>query len=119
MECVQTPSEEPLRHVREGLGEDELVAEHWLYRHGILAPYDSLPIGRIRFKQETRELNRILSLGEGAEPLWSPNWSEDMETDPNRCESELAQYLLANAHDSSPSSWPIMRQVLGALTMSP
>ncbi len=77
------------------------VAEHWLYRHGIHTPYDWLPLSRMRFKQETWELARILSIGEGVEPQWSPNWAEELETDPNHYESELGQYML----DSG--TWPV------------
>lgn len=77
------------------------VAEHWLCRHGIHTPYDWLPLSRMRFERETWGLARVLSIGEGVEPLWSPNWSEDLDTDPNHYESELGQYMLANG------TWPV------------
>lgn len=77
------------------------VAEHWLYRHGIHTPYCWLPLGRMRFKQETWDLARVLKIGEGVEPLWSPGWGEELEKDRHHYESDLGQYMLTNG------TWPV------------
>lgn len=76
------------------------VAEHWLYRHESRTPYTWLPLGRLRFEQQTWDLARVLKIGEGVEPNWSPSWSEELGHVSWRRETELGEYMLAHG------TWP-------------
>lgn len=77
------------------------VAEHWLYRHGNCTPYTWLPLGRLRFEQQTWDLATVLKIGEGVEPNWSPSWSEELGHSPLRRESWLGEYMLTHG------TWPV------------
>ena len=54
------------------------VAENWLHRHWGLSPYYWLPLARLRFEKQRWANAKVLGIGEGLEPRWSPGWGEEL-----------------------------------------
>jgi hypothetical protein len=46
------------------------------------------------------DLARVLTIGEGVEPVWSPSWSDGLGTERFRRESWLGRYMLTHG------TWP-------------